>query len=73
MLNTWNELKEIQPQVFQMLQNSLQKNRIAHAYIFEGERGTGKKDASLLLAKRLKTSRRIVVRRRVINASTVNV
>ncbi|MGM9928020.1 MAG: DNA polymerase III subunit delta' [Bacillus sp. (in: firmicutes)] len=53
MLNTWNELKEIQPQVFQMLQNSLQKNRIAHAYIFEGERGTGKKDASLLLAKSL--------------------
>lgn len=53
MLNTWNELKEIQPQVYQMLQNSIQKNRVAHAYIFEGERGTGKKDASILLAKSL--------------------
>lgn len=53
MLNTWNELKEIQPQVFQMLQNSLHKNRVAHAYIFEGERGTGKKEASILLAKSL--------------------
>jgi len=53
MLNTWNELKEIQPQVYQMLQNSIQKNRVAHAYIFEGERGTGKKEASILLAKSL--------------------
>ncbi|MEH6943595.1 DNA polymerase III subunit delta' [Bacillus sp. JJ722] len=53
MINTWNELKEIQPLVCQMLQNSLTKNRVAHAYLFEGERGTGKKDASILLAKSL--------------------
>jgi len=53
MINNWNELKEIQPQVYQMLQNSIRKNRIAHAYLFEGERATGKKEASLLLAKSL--------------------
>ena len=53
MLNTWNELQEIQPQVHQMLRNSMQKNRVAHAYIFEGERGTGKKEASILFAKSL--------------------
>lgn len=53
MINTWNELKEIQPLVCQMLENSLVKNRVAHAYLFEGERGTGKKEASILLAKSL--------------------
>lgn len=53
MINTWSELKEIQPQVFQMLQNSILKNRIAHAYLFEGEHATGKKEASILLAKSL--------------------
>ncbi|WP_042353295.1 DNA polymerase III subunit delta' [Bacillus massiliigorillae] len=53
MINTWNELKEIQPLVCQMLSNSLAKKRVAHAYLFEGERGTGKKEASILLAKSL--------------------
>ncbi len=49
---TWNELEDSQPIAMKMLTNSLNKNRVAHAYLFEGEHGTGKKDASLLLAKR---------------------
>ena len=53
MIKNWNELKEIQPQVYQMLQNSMRKNRIAHAYLFEGERATGKKETGVLLAKSL--------------------
>ncbi|MFE5278853.1 DNA polymerase III subunit delta', partial [Bacillus cereus] len=36
-----------------MLKNSIKKGRLAHAYLFEGMRGTGKKDVSLLLSKSL--------------------
>jgi DNA polymerase III subunit delta' len=48
---TWDELERLQPNVLKMIKNSIQKNRIAHAYLFEGMRGTGKKEISLLLAK----------------------
>lgn len=50
---TWDELEEIQPTVLKMLKNSIIKDRLAHAYLFEGMRGTGKKDISQLLAKSL--------------------
>ncbi|MFS0784125.1 DNA polymerase III subunit delta' [Bacillus sp. 1P06AnD] len=53
MMNTWNELNEIQPLACRMLQNSILKRRVAHAYLFEGERATGKKEAAVLLAKSL--------------------
>ena len=53
MIDNWNELKDIQPQVYRMLQNSLMKGRLAHAYLFEGEKATGKKEASIILAKSL--------------------
>lgn len=53
MIDTWEELTNQQPRVSAMLKNSLLKNRMAHAYLFEGERGTGKKDTGLLLAKTL--------------------
>jgi len=48
---TWKELEEIQPMVLKMFQNSIQKDRLAHAYLFDGMKGTGKKDAGVLLAK----------------------
>ena len=51
MAKTWDELESLQPNVLKMIKNSIQKNRIAHAYLFEGMRGTGKKEISLLLAK----------------------
>lgn len=50
---TWQDMKQIQPQVMTMLQNSITKNRVAHAYIFEGEKGTGKQEVSKTLAKSL--------------------
>ncbi|WP_031406357.1 DNA polymerase III subunit delta' [Geobacillus vulcani] len=49
----WEQLAKRQPVVAKMLQSALEKGRISHAYLFEGQRGTGKKAASLLLAKRL--------------------
>ncbi|KUP04577.1 DNA polymerase III subunit delta' [Bacillus coahuilensis p1.1.43] len=53
MSSTWNELEALQPIVLKMLRNSIEKHRIGHAYLFEGERGTGKLDTAILLAKRM--------------------
>ena len=50
---TWQDMSQIQPQVMMMLQNSIMKNRVAHAYLFEGEKGTGKQDISNTFAKSL--------------------
>lgn len=49
----WNQLEAIQPTVLKMLKNSILRNRVSHAYLFEGIRGTGKKEVGLLLAKSL--------------------
>ncbi|MCK6208578.1 DNA polymerase III subunit delta' [Bacillus infantis] len=53
MAKTWEQLEKLQPAVLKLFKNSIQKDRLAHAYLFEGMRGTGKKDAGLLLAKSL--------------------
>ncbi|MGM7637442.1 DNA polymerase III subunit delta' [Bacillus sp. Hm123] len=53
MSEVWKELNELQPIVLRMLTNSLEKERVAHAYIFEGDQGTGKKNAALFFAKSL--------------------
>lgn len=50
-MQTWEQLQKIQPNVVRMLTNSILKDRIAHAYLFEGGRGTSKKDVSIQLAK----------------------
>lgn len=49
----WDQLENIQPTVLKMIKNSLLKNRMAHAYLLEGMRGTGKRDTGLLIAKAL--------------------
>ncbi|MCL6574086.1 MAG: DNA polymerase III subunit delta', partial [Bacillus sp. (in: Bacteria)] len=51
MVKTWDQLEEFQPTVMKMLKNSLVKNRVAHAYLFEGIKGTGKREIALLLTK----------------------
>ncbi|MRX72935.1 DNA polymerase III subunit delta' [Bacillus lacus] len=48
---SWEELEQYQPRVKKLLSNSLIKQRLAHAYLFEGPKGTGKKQTSFLLAK----------------------
>ncbi|NLN07934.1 MAG: DNA polymerase III subunit gamma/tau [Firmicutes bacterium] len=40
-----------QEHVIQTLQNALEQNRVAHAYLFCGSRGTGKTSAAKILAK----------------------
>ncbi|BAD62595.1 DNA polymerase III subunit delta' [Shouchella clausii] len=51
-VDTWKDWQEAQPQVVPMLVASIQKNRLAHAYLFEGEAGSGKHEVALLMAKR---------------------
>lgn len=46
-------LTENQPLVFAQLEKSVKHGRLAHAYLFEGDQGTGKHAMSLWLAKRL--------------------
>ncbi|AQX52977.1 DNA polymerase III subunit delta' [Priestia flexa] len=49
----WGELEGVQPTALRMLKNSIVKDRVAHAYLLEGSKGTGKKEISFLFAKRL--------------------
>ena len=46
-------VKATQPNVVKMLENSIARNRLAHAIIFEGDVGTGKKQTALFFAARL--------------------
>lgn len=53
LVKTWDQLEVVQPTVLKMIKNSIQKHRVAHAYLLEGIRGTGKKDIALLYTKAL--------------------
>lgn len=47
----WETLEEIQPTALKMMKNTIEKDRLAHAYLFEGMRGTGKRALGLMVAK----------------------
>ena len=44
-------LRKQQPIAYQTLENALCQDRLAHAYMFNGPSGTGKKEAAYLLAQ----------------------
>lgn len=50
-MKTWSEVAAIQPLASKIIKNSIQKNRISHAYLIHGDRGTGKEAIARLLAK----------------------
>ncbi|MEN1966480.1 DNA polymerase III subunit delta' [Lentibacillus sp. N15] len=50
-MKTWAEIMEIQPLAGKIITNSMRKNRISHAYLISGERGTGKESIATQLAK----------------------
>ncbi|GEL07027.1 DNA polymerase III subunit delta' [Salisediminibacterium halotolerans] len=50
-MNAWKDWEETQPTAVNVLRSSIEKDRLAHAYVFEGGRGTGKKEIAALLAK----------------------
>lgn len=52
-MNEHDFLSKHQPLVFSQMKKNVEHGRIAHAYLFEGEQGTGKHQLSLWLAKRL--------------------
>lgn len=49
---SWETFKTKQANVSKILTGSLRKDRLAHAYLFAGNNGTGKKEAAFLVAKR---------------------
>ncbi|MFK5883368.1 MAG: hypothetical protein QM489_03400, partial [Candidatus Izemoplasma sp.] len=49
----FEKIKETQPNVIRLLHNSLTKDRLSHAYLFEGERGTKKFETALYFAQML--------------------
>ncbi|MEH7451822.1 DNA polymerase III subunit delta' [Gottfriedia acidiceleris] len=51
MKTSWEKLSERQPVATKMLKNAVIKNRVAHAYLFEGPRGTGKRELALYYTK----------------------
>ncbi|MEO4055575.1 DNA polymerase III subunit delta' [Solibacillus sp. CAU 1738] len=53
MVRNMDELKKLQPVVMKQIQTIYEKNRMAHAYIFDGEKGTGKKDVMTFFIKLL--------------------
>lgn len=52
------QFKNTQPIVYRTLSNALKKNRLAHAYLFSGPKGSPKKEVALLLAQSIACSHR---------------
>lgn len=50
---SFNNYIKSQPKAIKMLVNSYYKNRLAHAYLFEGEKGTKKKEIAIEFVKML--------------------
>ncbi|HLS08967.1 DNA polymerase III subunit delta' [Lentibacillus sp.] len=57
-MTTWSEIAKIQPLASKIITNSIKRDRVSHAYLLQGERGTGKEAIALLLAKTLFCSNR---------------
>lgn len=72
-------LKLNQPEIVRIIDNSYNRKKLVHAYIFEGETGVGKMDACLYFASKLlcrednKPCGECAVCSRVINKSHINV
>jgi DNA polymerase III subunit delta' len=47
----WDTFHETQERVVKILTNSINKNRFAHAYLFKGDKGTGKKAIAIHFTK----------------------
>ncbi|MGG0125296.1 DNA polymerase III subunit delta' [Bacillus paranthracis] len=58
MTKTWEQLSAIQPIGVKMLMNSIAKERISHAYLLEGGKGTGKFATAIQMAKSFLCSQR---------------
>lgn len=52
-MKTWSELQMIQPLASKIMMNSIMEQRVSHAYLIHGARGTGKKRLATLLVMTL--------------------
>ncbi|WP_067729737.1 DNA polymerase III subunit delta' [Oceanobacillus damuensis] len=52
-MEKWSEVAELQPLASRIITNSIKKGRVSHAYLLQGDRGTGKGAIALLIAKGL--------------------
>ncbi|MBP2078551.1 DNA polymerase III subunit delta' [Oceanobacillus polygoni] len=52
-MKTWSKVADVQPLATRIITNSIKKDRVSHAYLLQGERGTGKGAIALLIAKGL--------------------
>jgi DNA polymerase III subunit delta' len=50
-MKSWSDVAEIQPMASKIITNSIVKDRISHAYLIQGARGTGKEAIATLMAK----------------------
>lgn len=50
-MKQWQEVNKTQPVVVQTFKNAFQRNRVAHAYLLDGPKGTGKVDTAYLFVK----------------------
>ncbi len=48
---SWKEMTELQPRVMKLLYNSIEKDRLSHAYLFEGKKEQESLIFAMLLAK----------------------
>lgn len=48
-----NKYKSVQPNVVRVIENSIEKDRLSHAYIFEGPKGTRKYEIAIEVARLL--------------------
>jgi DNA polymerase-3 subunit delta' len=48
-----SKFRKVQPNVIKVLENSFDKNRLSHAYIFEGPKGTRKFEIAIEVARQL--------------------
>ena len=53
MMKSWSNIIERQPIATKMLQQMLVRERVSHAYLIQGDKGTGKEAIGYLLAKSL--------------------
>lgn len=49
----YQDLFQYQTEAMQLLMNAYQKQKLVHAYLFDGETGTGTTDAAIYMAKKL--------------------
>ncbi|MGV3489131.1 MAG: DNA polymerase III subunit delta' [Tuberibacillus sp.] len=47
----WSDISEKQPTAARILLNGIKNDRLAHAYLFSGQRGTGKRETAIQLAR----------------------